>query len=146
MTVIWNNKPEMVINIRKSWQYWFIISNSDIKPKNWQKQCQGFRSSLSTINSVKGGFAVSRVSLSCSCQSPSLEMSAERLQARPQSAAPLALITPHPCFGNDMTSHCLKCMLIMQIINWAGARGFVFMPGLELITVSSYVLSLTYDK
>lgn len=34
----------------------------------------------------------------------------------------------------------------MQIINWAGARGFVFMPGLELITVSSYVLNLTYDK
>lgn len=34
----------------------------------------------------------------------------------------------------------------MQIINWAGAWGFVFMPGLELITVSSYVLSLTYDK
>lgn len=53
---------------------------------------------------------------------------------------------PHPCFGNDKTSLCLKCMLIMQIINWAGAWGFVFMPGLELITVSSYVLSLTYDK
>lgn len=34
----------------------------------------------------------------------------------------------------------------MQIINWAGAWGFAFMPGLELITVSSYVLSLTYDK
>ena len=53
---------------------------------------------------------------------------------------------PRPCFGNDKTSLYLKCMLIMQIINWAGAWGFVFMPGLELITVSSHVLSLTYDK
>lgn len=34
----------------------------------------------------------------------------------------------------------------MQIINWAGARGFVFVPGLELITVSGCVLNPTYDK
>lgn len=147
MTVIWNNKAGMVINITKSWQHWFIMSNSDIKLQNWRKQCQGFRSSLSTINSVKRGFALSWVSLSRSCQSPPRWKWLQHVCRRgPQSSAPLALITPISALATTRPSLCLKCMLIMQIINWAGAWGFVFMLGLELITVSSYVLSLTYDK
>lgn len=34
----------------------------------------------------------------------------------------------------------------MQIINWAGAWGLVFMPRLESITVSQSILSLTCDR
>lgn len=34
----------------------------------------------------------------------------------------------------------------MQIINWAGAWGLVFMPRLESITVSHSILSLTCDR
>lgn len=34
----------------------------------------------------------------------------------------------------------------MQIINWAGAWGLVFMPRLESITVSHSLLSLTCDR
>lgn len=54
---------------------------------------------MSAINSVKGGFALSRESLSCSCQSPLLEMTAARRWVRALGTAPLALITPIPALA-----------------------------------------------
>lgn len=69
------------------------MSNSDIKPNNWQKQCHGFRSSLSTINSVKGGFRSELRELVLQLSIPLLETSAARPRVRALGAAPLALIT-----------------------------------------------------